>query len=137
MNMLVGHSPGDGGTVGSYRHDAVVDHAAHLDVVQVAVPDVCCQAAGGSAVRAGGGDQPLDRQGLEELSLQVELGAERQTTGEHVATQTPPPTPAVPALTLFRSLTFMLIRLTVVRMILSYLDRSTLSRWSWTSLSAM
>lgn len=41
-----------------YRHDAVIDHAAHLDVLQVAVLDVGCQRARGTAVGARGHDQP-------------------------------------------------------------------------------
>lgn len=64
---------------GSYHHDAVVDHAAHLDVVQVAVLDVCCQVARGSTVGARGRDQPLDRQGFgEELRLQLQAGKPEQ-----------------------------------------------------------
>lgn len=38
----------------SYRHDSVINDTAHLDVLQVAVLDVCCQAARGAAVGAGG-----------------------------------------------------------------------------------
>lgn len=62
-------------TDGSYRHDTVVDHAAHLDVIQVAVADVRCQVASGSSVGARGPDQPLDCQGFrEELRLQLQVG---------------------------------------------------------------
>lgn len=57
----------------SYGHDAVVDDAAHLDVIQVAVLDVCCQAARGAAVRARGRDQPFHCQSLgQQLGLHLE-----------------------------------------------------------------
>lgn len=62
---------------GSYRHDAVVDDAAHLDVVQVAVLDVLRQVARGPTVGAGGRNQPLDRQGFgEDRGLQLQAGIE-------------------------------------------------------------
>lgn len=56
-----------------YRHDAVIDHAAHLHVFQVAVLDVSCQYARDTVVGARGHDQPLPSQGLgQQLGLQLE-----------------------------------------------------------------
>lgn len=57
----------------SYGHDAVVNDAAHFDVLQVAVLDICCQAARRMAVRARGRDQPFHCQGLgQQLGLHLE-----------------------------------------------------------------
>lgn len=57
----------------SYSHDAVINDAAHLDVLQVAVLDVCRQAARGTAVGPGGRDQPLHCQGLgKQMGLHLE-----------------------------------------------------------------
>lgn len=65
---------------GSYRHDAVVDQAAHLHVIQVAVVDVRGHFASSSTVGAQGRGQPLHRQGLrEEPRLQLRAGQPERT----------------------------------------------------------
>lgn len=64
----------------SYRHYAVINDAAHLEVLQVTVLDVCCQAASGTAVGARGRDQPLHRQGLGQ-HLGLHLESHRASTG--------------------------------------------------------
>lgn len=57
----------------SYHHDAVVDDATHLHVLQVAVLDVPGQVAGGAAVGTRGLDQPLDCQRLgQQLGLHLD-----------------------------------------------------------------
>lgn len=61
----------------SYRHDAVVDDATHLHVLQVTVLDVLGQVAGGAAVGTRGLDQPLN---CERLGQQLGLHLDKHTT---------------------------------------------------------
>ena len=64
----------------SYHHYAVINDTAHLQVLQVTVLDVFCQAASGAAIGAGGREQPLHRQSLGQ-HLGLHLEAHRAYTG--------------------------------------------------------